>query len=301
MTEHIPEVGPIVKAARDLSAIIEMAPHLDDQAEAKANATMDGRSLPGGLAMVALAPVANIEAWEHQYETAERMGRDTTWIEDEDATWEPPLMTLRFWSDAWRAEHNADYGQRPTVHSEASFIKASLNWAWDHEPAFDDFCADIRRARVRLENVLYAGERAQRGAPCMYDECNGARLQRKHEPYRDESGEKSWRMSNWHCPKCKRSWDNERYLAQVAAANWAAQAEDVEGETWCSVRYASRQTGVPETTIRAWVTQTKKADRPVDIKHPIRTACIILGRRMVFVSLADVVARRDRPRRHTAA
>lgn len=81
MSETTPEVGPMVKVARDLSAIIDMTPQLDEQAEAKANATMDGHNLPGGLAMVALAPVANIEAWEHQYEAArprrgDRIGTD---------------------------------------------------------------------------------------------------------------------------------------------------------------------------------------------------------------------------------
>ena len=75
----------------------------------------------------------------------------------------------------------------------------------------------------------------------------------------------------------------------------------MDGETWCSVKYASRQSDVPETTIRAWITQTKKGERPVDRNYPIRTACIILGRRMVFVSLGDIEARRDRSRRNSAA
>lgn len=251
MTDTTPEVGPIVKVSRDLSAIIDMTPQLDEQAEAKANATMDGSNLPGGLAMVALAPVANIEAWEHQYEAAERAGKDTSWVEDEDDSWEPPLQTLRFWSDAWRAEHDADYGQRPTVLSEAKFIKASLTWAWDHEPAFDDFAKDIRAARVRMENVLFAGVRVERTRiECDQCEPDKKKPKRLVKVYADAiDGSEDW----WKCPSCKHRFDvdalrkaHARMLRRDGAAKFVHQADAIA---------TLKAQGRPERTIRKWLSE----------------------------------------------
>lgn len=279
-----------VKVARDLTEIVNMSALLDDQAEHKANATIDGTGLPGGMAMVSLAPVANLEAWTNRFDAAGRKQQDLM-VEDEDPDWEPVLQTLCFWSEDWRRENHAEWGARPTVASEAAFIRWALDWAWENELRWDDFCADIRKARVRMENVMYAGDRPERGAPCLYEECRGARLLRKMEPTRDEDGHKVWRQSDWFCPRCHRRWDNDRYVANVAAAAWNAQAEVIDGETWCSAKYAARQVGRPEVTVRSWVS-----------KGLFATACIIAGRRATFVRLSDVQRRAsDSSRRGNAA
>lgn len=283
------QVDPVVAVARDLTEIVELAGHLEDQAEHKAN---DPEYLPGGSAMVALGPVANLEAWEHQFEARERLGRDHDHVRDEDDQWEPPLQTLCFWSEQWRAEHGAEYGKRPTIASEAAFIRWALDWAWDNEIHWDDFARDIARCRTRMENLLYAGDRAERGVPCMYDECGGVRLVRKLAPKRDAEGEKVWDFTDWHCPRCKRSWDNDAYWRNVNAANERVQREEIEGDAWCSVEYAAREVERSPKTIRTWIN-----------RGHVATACIILGRRMRFVSLSDVKARDEeaKTRRRTDA
>jgi hypothetical protein len=114
--------------------------------------------MPGGLATVALAPVASLEAWEHQYETLEALGRGEH-VADEDDTWEPPLATLLYWSEQFRVIHNRESDRRPTITTEAGFIRGCLNWATDHEPRFTAFAQDIHRARTRLEDLVHAGRR----------------------------------------------------------------------------------------------------------------------------------------------
>ncbi|GHJ59153.1 hypothetical protein NOK12_16710 [Nocardioides sp. OK12] len=297
---HEPQAAPVVKVAQDLRAIEELFEAVLVQAVHKAN----DRLMPGGEAMVALASVGSPREWEERIEAAEHYHlatcerldhtrcRYAEHAADEDGH-EPILQTLVFWTEQARGY---DLDRRPTIATEVNFLRGWLNWAWDNLPEFDDFAKDVRSAKSRLENLLMAGERAERGAPCMYDECKGARVMRKLEPYRDSGGEKAWRWSDWHCPRCKRSWDEDRYAANVAAAHWSTQIEMVGDETWCSVKYAARQAELPESTIRAWVTQTKKQERPVDREFPIVTACVVLGRREGFVCLDHILARRDRPR-----
>ena len=274
-----PQVDPVTKVARDLTAIEDLACHLEAQAIHKAN----DREMPGGAAMVSLAGVANLEAWQNVVDTTLRLayeyGEELPELDDEDG-WEPPLQTLCFWSEQWRRELDAEYGQRPTISSEANFIRYSLNWAWENEAHWSDFADDIKKARSRLENVLYDGVRVERGVPCLYDECKGARLVRHIE----DDGSRT----DWRCPRCKREWNEDRYWAHVKAANERAQREEIGPETWCSVDYAARAVGRSPKTIRTWVNRGK-----------VSTVCIVLGRRAKFVNLDEVRQRDEEARRRS--
>lgn len=251
MTEQAEvQADPVVKVARDLREIVEMCAHLDDQAEHKANVKLDGRVLPGGLAMVALSPVANLEAWENQQQAAERTGRPYASAEDEDGDWEPPLQTLLFWSEQWRAQHGQEFEPEPhrpypTVATEANWIRWALNWAWDNEPQWDDFAADVRAARVRVENVLYAGNRAER-TRITCDHCEKApRLIRKYGDATD--GTEDW----WLCPSCKHRFDTEgvsrahaKMLRSEGAEKWVHQIDAIG---------TLKAQGRAEPTVRAWL------------------------------------------------
>lgn len=283
MSEMKPEVDPVTKVAQHLSAIEDLSCHLESQAIAKAN----DRELPGGSAMVALAGVANIEAWQNIVDTSLRLAyaydEEPPEIDDDD-TFEPPLQTLCFWSEQLRREHGDEYDKRPTISSEAGYIRFMLNWMWENEPHWDDFVDDIRKARTRLENMLHAGVRvAFRGAPCLYDECKGARLIRKTVPTRDEQGNKAWRLTDWHCPRCKRSWDEKAYARNIYAAVERSHFDDLgTNETWCTVSRAARRVDRPQGTIRSWISRGEVA-----------AACLLDGSResRTFVLLDDVVQR----------
>lgn len=193
MTEMTNEVhvSPVTKVARNLTAIVELASSLEEQAIEKAN----DRLMPGGLAMVALAPVANLNEWSEQLEAAEyrHQSNPDRWafpsIEDED-DWEPPLQTLRFWSEAWRTHHGMAYGATVSLSSEANFIRWALDWAWDNEQHWDNFAKDVADTRSRLESLLYAGTREERTrVVCDRDQCAGnpPRLIKVHAPRRADS------------------------------------------------------------------------------------------------------------------
>lgn len=201
--EHLTSAA--VKVARDLTAIEELAALIPGQAVHKANATIDGTGLPGGLSMVTLAAVASPEAWENVYEAREAFGRSADHVIDEDDEWEPPLQTLLFWSEGWRREHDADYGRRPTIATEANFIRYLLGWAWENEPHWDDFARDINRARVRLEEVLYAGNRVERTrVNCIEVDCE--RKSRLIKVYKHTEAE-----DHYKCPGCKVLYSPQRY------------------------------------------------------------------------------------------
>lgn len=298
------EVRPVVKVAQDLREMESLYAALLVQAIHKARAKVDGTSLPGGDAMVALGAVGSPEEWSEQIAAAEfrhlascpRLDhtrcRYAEHAADEDGA-EPPLQTLLFWSEQWRAEHGYPIEGRPTMTSEVRFLRWALEWAWETLPEWSDFTKDIKDAKARLENLLLAGERAERGAPCLYETCKGARLVRKLTTKRGPDGEKIWDFTDWHCPKCKRSWDEARYASMVTAANEAAKFEDIDGETWCSTDYAARHVDRPESTIRVWVHRSQEPESRRDVDYPIATACLIAGRRVRFVRLADVVARHE--------
>lgn len=279
---------PTAKVARDLSAIVELHERLASQAEHQASHAL----MPGGLAMVALGDVANMEAWENRQQATERYAKAYTSVvdEDPDEAWSA-FQLLEFWSEQWRREHGAEYGTRPTITTEANFIRWALDWAWQNEPAWDDFARDMAQAKTRLENILAAGERSERGVPCLYDECKGSRLVRKMQPKRDAEGRKVWAYSNWHCARCHREWTELQYVSMVTAANEAAKSEMIDGEEWVTPDLAARRVDRSASTIRQWVHKGK-----------LEALCIIRGKRVGFVRMADVQKRHDlTPRRKRAA
>jgi hypothetical protein len=285
-----------VRVARDLRAIAQMEMQMIEQAVNDANSTL----MPGGLAMVALANVANQEAFANLIDAAEtraiklakRYELDPAdlmpAIEDDD--WEPPLQTLCFWSEAWRAELDMVADFRPTVTTESNFLRWAAEWAWSNEPKWDDFVRDVGKARARLEAILSEGQRpVARGVSCMYDECRGARLIRTTVPAADKDGNKIWRLTDWHCPRCKRSWDEESYQRHVYAAIHRAKtyiaATDHGTEVWCTVDVAAKRVSRPQSTIRVWLH-----------RHQISEVCVLAQRRWSYVLLADV-EERDRQAR----
>lgn len=240
------EAPPVTKVARDLTEILRLYDELHEQAVHSANATVDHHHLPGGKAMVELGNVANIEAWTNQQDATERYGRAYTSAEDEDPdeAW-PAFQLIEFWSEQWRVEHDAEYDNRPTIQSEASFVRFLLNWAWENEPHFEDFAADIRRARLRLEDVVYDGRRADR-TRIVCDRCEDKpRLIVLHGVEDDLSDDR------WKCPACKHHFDvtdlrraHATMLKSEGANRWLHQVDAI-----ALLRSQER----PERTVRQWL------------------------------------------------
>lgn len=277
----------MVRVAQNLTQIVHLAEHLLTQAVHSAN----DREIPGGDALVGLGPVADpqeyielIDAAEfHHYADPLRWGENTIDLEHEsqsDDELGAILWTLWYWSSQWRDERGYPLeGRQATLTTEAGFLRGCLDWAWDEINAIEwqDFADDMAGTRQRLENILRAGDRSQRGAPCMYDECGGVALYRKAKPARGGDGEKTWVLSDWICPRCKRTWDEGGYARNVRAATEGTKREQIGRELWCTDDVAAQMVGRSVKTIRTW------ADR-----GEIGWACLLAGQRKGFVLLADV-------------
>lgn len=287
------QAAPVVDVAKDLREIAnELYPWLRVRTEDEARS----RLMPGGDAMAALGTVANMEAWENMHQATERHGRAYTSVvdEDPDEAWSA-YQLLEYWSEQWRIRHGMEFEPgprrpRPTVASEANFLRWALNWAWDHEPHWHDFARDVAAAKRRLEDILHRGDRSERGAPCMYEGCKGKRLVRKLEPKRDPDGRKIWIFSPWHCPSCHREWDDDAYARMVTAAHEAAKVEVINGEEWVSPDLAARRLDRPHSTIRQWIH-----------RREVAVVCIRKGKRAGFVRFADVLERHDEAARRKRA
>jgi hypothetical protein len=241
------QVGPVTKVARDLTEILDLYARLVSQAIRHGG---NGR-MPGGPAMVALGDVANMEAWENMNQATERhdLGlegyrRAYTSVESEDPdhAWSA-FQLLEFWSEQWRREHGAEYGKRPTIATEANFIRYMLDWAWDNEPAWDDFTADVNRARLRLEDIVHAGQRVERSrVEC--DQCGTRLIVLRHLGAEDDA---------WKCPKpeCHKRFDRSelnrahaKMLRSSGADRWVHQVDAI---------WTLKGQGRPERTIRQWL------------------------------------------------
>jgi hypothetical protein len=200
--------------------------------------------------------------------------------EDPDDLW-PAVQVLAFWSEDYRRQLHMDHdGWRPTLVTEAKFLRNTdvAEWIWNNELHWDDYAADVARAKAKLENVLVEGERAERGVPCLYEECRGARLERRLEPY-SQDGEKAWRWTKWTCPRNRNhAWTEDEYARMVTAAHERTKFEDIDGQEWCSIDYAARRVERSVKTIRTWVN-----------REELSTLCLIAGRRLPFVVLSELV------------
>lgn len=238
----------LVMLARDLRDIETLTADLDDQAAHRGG---DPR-MPGGVAMVMLSPVANLEARENLVDATESLieateGRrgDLSHLDDEDPEWEPPLQTLLFWTEAWRVEHGNVTDMRPTIATEAAYLRQLLNWAWEHEPRFADVAADIRKARVRLEDALYAGVRVERtDVPCVEEACE--RKPRLIRVYGDSVADDHYRCPN---PACRAKYDQSAF-ARAKLRMLTSRGAD----RWVLFQDARDAVERSETTFRKWMT-----------------------------------------------
>lgn len=265
-----------LQVAQDLTEIVDLSVHLAAAAIANANDEL----MPGGLAMVALADVANLEAvsWHGEDETPEDV-------------WEPPLQTLLKWSEGWRRIHNRETDRRPTLVSEADFVRRCLDWAMDNEPRWEEFAKDVHRARTRLEDLLHDGRRNKRGVPCLSCTTPLVRYSKdRHEPRhctghdgvctwphrRCELHDRGGLVDQWRCPSCDRRYTAEDYVRAVH------QAHVAHGE-YLPVEDAIARTGATRGSIQGWASKGLVGKR----KH------VLSGRMTYRVLDIEIRLRRD--------
>lgn len=228
----------LVKVARDLREIAELADQLLTQAVHHASSKL----MPGGEAMAALGPCPpSPQAYSRI--AAHRMIRGDS-VDDDLGT--DPLYELLWWSEGWRADLDAAMPARPTIAGEATWLSQHLVWAYEREPAFGDFSADVRKVRIALESLLYAGKRADRSrVPCNQEDC-------ERHPWLIKvwaSGREA--DDRWKCPSCKKQYDDGDFYEA-----YAKHLRSEGAERWVSVTDAVavlRAQGRNERTVRGWL------------------------------------------------
>lgn len=238
-----------VQIARDLRAIVTLWRDLPEEAAYRA----DDKEFPGGDALVMLAPVANLEAWEHRYEAAEHAGRDTRYVNDQEAELHP-LLVLATWEDAIRDERDQPTDLRATVERAADYVGKSVDWMLDVDDygdqnflGIDQLSIDLRRCRAMLENLLMDGERAEwTRVTCINDHCD--EKPRLMKVYGDTAAD-----DRHQCPACRARYDYDEF---ISAAKIHAASESAD-DAWVTVADAAHSIGRPARTVRTWINDHK--------------------------------------------
>lgn len=244
-------MSDMAAVATNLRAIEDMALRLEARAVDRAGA----RDIPGGDAMVSLASVGSLTDWQRRVELAEaRVGNGKVDIanEDPDELW-PAVQVLWFWSEDYRARLGHDYDDprwRPTLVSEAKFLRNHdvAEWIWNTEVHWDDYAADVARAKSKLENILIEGDRSERTS-VVCDRCDAGRQLIRvwgEAPSEDR----------WKCPGCKALLTEEELddalatqMRRATPREWVSrtQAIDLLRSMGHQERVAAKLVDTPET------------------------------------------------------
>ena len=207
------------KLLANLRAITDLADQLEDRAIDLA----DHPLMPGGEATANLAGCASFEGWAWRNDYRERQGLYDDGVEDPEQLW-LPIQRLWFWSEAWRNEHDQPTDLRPTAQTEAFFLTDIIDWIIRNEPHLDDFVRDVHRAKVQLEDTLFAGERATRSR-VRCEEC-------EDKPRLVKVWARPPRADGWKCPACRTEYGADeharaqhRQVWQPEAARWVTATE----------------------------------------------------------------------------
>lgn len=220
---------------------------------------------PGGMALVELGPVANMEAYTYR-QLSELMGRtNAKGGEDDDATDDAPaLLVLASWHDVIRDHRGLEPSEvRATITREADAIRGSIDWMLaenaDAVPNFlpaDELARDLRHVRTRLENVLKAGERDGRTqVPCTSETCDTK--PNLIRPVTDDGLADSWR-----CPACRAHYDVRDFISARHQHMYSERAAD----SWLTVSDAAHSIERPISTLRTWIRDWKVSTQVVGEK-----------------------------------
>lgn len=261
----------------DLSEIEDLMARLPAEAAHRA----DDGEMPGGAAMVLLGPSADPETWGF-IQLSALFGRlkldPDTYAEIVSYDLEPPLSFLGSWVDVMREARGQEPStQRARLDREIRYLRSAVDWMLstddNGEPWWlpvEDFATRLHQQRRALEALLRSDEQRDTGAPCLSIGCEGRLLVKVWSDKDDDFEE-----DRWHCPHCKRWYDEDSYRRAVAGASKAhadrLSASDIEEV------YRVRQ-----GTVRQWANRGSVRKRGRDES----------GRQLYDV--ADVLGARDK-------
>lgn len=234
------------KMARELRSIKELHGDLEDQAIHHS----DDADMPGGFAMVMLGPSANMEAYNYRVLSV-IMGRiDGNDGEDDfDSDPAPPLLVVAGWEDLVRDALDRPTDLKATVERSCDFLGKQLDWLWgvdeDGDPNYEpveELAIDLRKLRVRMEDVLLAGERYEfTETPCDQDDCGGVYLVKLYGT--------TVSLDRYGCVNCKAQHDLDGYVQIRKMHMYSTRADDA----WIDISAAAKSINRSQWTIRCWM------------------------------------------------
>ena len=213
----------------------------------------DDHDMPGGDALHYAGPIADPSTWERRYDLSDPETQDWM-IENTVSADDHPLMVLAVAEDDIRAMLDQPTDLTATVARASDYILGKLDditpdGAWLPVEAF----AKQVKASIRtLENVLKAGDRADRGAPCL--QCGTALVKEwagtKEKP--EPAGNDRWRCPKRECPVTYVDGDE---LA-LAIKNTARQYAE-----WLTATDMAAEYRIAVGTLQSWATRGKVRKR----------------------------------------
>lgn len=182
-----------------------------------------------------------------------------------------PLWVLGLW-DYETAAHYQHTREHPVdMDDSARYLTGHLtNLAQDEDFDFPGMAHQLRSCRTFLEDVLHAGERVEKGAPCWV--CNdGTLVVKQHAEMTNPQGKiikdpdgRPMIDDYWECPTCGNTWDIDVYDRLVKTSR-------IPHATELNTTDMAIRLNLPESTIRRWAgkTRTQRDGEPA-VEHPPR-------------------------------
>lgn len=215
--------GCVARARGNLHLAVVLADRLRHEAVLGRRALHVSHGIPGGDALVLLAP----GHYTHGHALC---------VEEEHDP-RPPLAVLAYWSALWRDLTASPTDLAPTLTRVHDHLHDQLHRIAKTE-LFPTLATDLARTVRQLEDVLHDGDRPETSkVPCL---ACGTRLAKvyAHEAKDD----------HWACPRCRDKYDPGRY--ERAKHDWLASTG---AEKYVPIADAVGATGRPEQTVRAWI------------------------------------------------
>lgn len=220
------------------------------------------RDIPGGDAMHAMSPAADLSSWEAQFEAAEAVAalkidaghsaaaaRMLGYVFDQEDTDHHPELVLTDWETQIRIDRGEQVNLRSNVHKAASYIRRAIPWMYsldgEGRPVFTEHRAlhkDLRNVRRFLETILKSGNRAEfTRVNCIADDCDT-------HPRLMKLWASQVRWDRYRCPACRTEYDQAQFkmaesqnLHSAGAARFVLPSE------------ARKTSGVPKATMHSWM------------------------------------------------
>lgn len=193
-------------------------------------------TIPGGEATAVAGPGS---AGSHRA-VLDETGADASHLADErPGELEPVRLWVFGWEEDWRSLRSQPTVEKASLSTGVLFLTAKLDWAAQHHDAFDAFASELRRQVSHLEDIVHAGERADKGAPCRNCDRPLVRVWAKQAA-----------NDHWKCERCGETTRPDQYRFSVAQEA-RAFAE------WLSATDMELEHDVAPATLRKWAQRGK--------------------------------------------